>query len=247
VWFIDGADGLYRTTDDAATWQVVLSTRERIRGLAISAADPMVILVDLADDPGYRSRLVRSHDGCTSWEEIEAVAGDPRGCYATLLALPANEPDVVLRSPQCGGGRALLGFLGRSSDQGAHWTEVVRLSAAFPERLAGGQGSDPRRWYLGARHDQRAGGGSRVLRSDDGGLTWNEVLAAGAAFGGLAYDASQPARVYVALNGEEGGVQVSANGGLSWDPIRGGGLAQVRDLALGIDGANLYAATDHGV
>jgi photosystem II stability/assembly factor-like uncharacterized protein len=247
VLFVDGADELYRTTDDAAAWQVVLSTRERVRGLAISAADPRLIFLDLADDLGYRTRLLRSHDRGTSWDEIEVVSGDPRGCYATLFALPGNDPAVVLRSPQCGGGRTVLGFLGRSDDQGAHWTEVLRLSAVFPERLAGGQGPDPRRWYLGARRDARAGGGALMLRSDDGGATWDEVFATSAAFGGIAYDPSQPARVYVALNGDESGVQVSVDGGLSWEPIGQGSLEQVRDLAVGIDGANLYAATDHGV
>jgi hypothetical protein len=203
--------------------------------------------LDLADDVGYRSRLLRSEDGGTSWEELSVVPGDPRSCYAMLFALPANDPAVALRSIQCGGGRTTQGVLDRSSDRGAQWTQVLRLNAAYPERLVGGQGSNPRRWYLGARRDERAGGGSRVLRSDDGGLTWDEVLQADAPFGAIASDPTQPARVYVALAGEAGGVQASVDGGATWVPLGESRPEQIRSLAVGVEGANLYAATDSGV
>jgi hypothetical protein len=46
----------------------------------------------------------------------------------------------------------------------------------YPQFLVGGQGVEPRRFYLAVNRDRRAGGSSR-FRSDDDGATWNEVLA----------------------------------------------------------------------
>jgi hypothetical protein len=74
--------------------------------------------------------------------------------------------------------------------------------------------------------------------------------------GGLAYDPAQPDRHYVGLNdcvGHfsqrtcAGRVTASSDGGATWAGLGGRALAKVNDLALGIDGLNVYAATDEGL
>src|SRR5439155_3751 len=74
----------------------------------------------------------------------------------------------VFRTAGCYAGRNVNAALEQSTDQGATWRVVLRPPTAFPERLVGGQGNDPARFYLTATHDFRAGGAS-VFRSDDGG------------------------------------------------------------------------------
>jgi hypothetical protein len=148
------------------------------------------------------------------------------------------------------------------------------VSAGFPTRLVGGRGAAPGRFYLAVNRDVRLGGSS-VFRTDDDGASWGEVLAfrgggspgyAGSdndpdaalvSLPALAYDPADPDRVFVGADVALGrtccdqpvpaaGVKFSPDGGASWQDL-GQDIGAVHDLALGIDGRNLYAATDAGV
>jgi hypothetical protein len=139
-------------------------------------------------------------------------------------------------------------------------------SSFLPTRLVGGQGAAADRRYVAANRDVRVGGAA-VLASPDDARSWTQVLnfpvygqAAGAdsnvALGGLAYDPSHPDTVYVAVNHFEArshtrpsssGVLASSDGGFTWNEFGRQDLPPIRDLALGIDARNLYAATDAGV
>jgi hypothetical protein len=109
-------------------------------------------------------------------------------------------------------------------------------------------------------------GPSEVLRSDDDGATWTPILtfphaydqgvqvAPFIALDAIAYNPAAPDQVYVStrevvsFEGEYGrGVKASMDGGATWSDLGTVDIGVVRDLALGIDGQNLYAATDTGV
>ena len=100
---------------------------------------------------------------------------------------------------------------------------------------------------MGARRNAEPGG-ARLYRGDDDGGTWTEVFAStsGASITGLAYDPEAPDRVYIALN-TSGVVKASATGGATWTDLGCRTLPRINDLAPGVDGLNLYAATDEGV
>ena len=102
-----------------------------------------------------------------------------------------------------------------------------------------------------------------MLASSDDGASWLPILSfeGGAQqgqlveVGGLAVDPADSTRLWVGLNRSAssvtprtfaGEVTFSADGGQTWSHL-GGGLPSIHDLALGIDGQNLYAATDNGV
>jgi hypothetical protein len=142
----------------------------------------------------------------------------------------------------------------------------------YPKALVGGQGAAPWRYYLASNRDRRLGGSS-LHRSDDDGATWSQVLSyrGGGTPGysppgddpnvpsvqmpALAYDPAQPDVVYVGRLSypsyfsppDAGGVSVSRDGGASWSDLGRQDIGPVHDVALGIDGRNLYAATDLGV
>ena len=103
------------------------------------------------------------------------------------------------------------------------------------------------------------------MRTDDDGASWTSILtyrgggspgfagpdndptAPNVTLGGLAYDPSNPDRVYIGLTGDGSGVLTTPDGGATWCTLGQQPIGPVRDLALGIDGRNLYAATDDGV
>src|SRR5262249_43369760 len=131
-----------------------------------------------------------------------------------------------------------------SMDGGQTWTAVTLSEMGDVKGVVGGQGMLPRRFYLAAidRPHQRA----RLFRSDSALATWTPVLdVPDASTVAVTYDATAPDNVFVATS--SGGVLASADAGESWESLGRQDLGAIHDLALGIDGANLYAATDTGV
>ncbi len=136
--------------------------------------------------------------------------------------------------------------------------------------MLGGRGAAPARWYLAFNRDPRIGG-SVVVRSDDDGTTWTPILAydGGGTFGpvgtdpnawdveiaGLASAPSAPDTLYLARTAvspadrsvQTSGVATSIDGGATWSDLGSQQLGQLADLALGIDGQNLYLASDKGL
>jgi photosystem II stability/assembly factor-like uncharacterized protein len=105
-----------------------------------------------------------------------------------------------------------------------------------------------------------AAGDAGLLRSDDGGTSWRDVplppgadlsVAVGQSYrpahvgpGRLAVDPTNHDVIYASTVG----LNKTTDGGATWEDIGGKDLgAEIHDLALGIDGANLYAATTAGV
>jgi photosystem II stability/assembly factor-like uncharacterized protein len=257
VIYAAGAEGLYRTTDDAASWTLVVPTRDSVLGVAVSGARGNVVYLALT--AGATSfRFLRSSDGGATWEQLEEARSS-----LCLWGMPVLEPHPtdaqrVFRTAGCYAGRDTSDWLRQSTDQGATWSDLLRPRFAFPGRLVGGQGVTPGRFYLAANRDQRAGGATLYASVDDG-ITWTEALAfegggtaaqSGAPniqLGGLAYDPLAPDRVYIGLAGDGRGVRSSADGGSSWLGLGREELGAIHALALGVDRSNLYAATDQGL
>jgi photosystem II stability/assembly factor-like uncharacterized protein len=87
-----------------------------------------------------------------------------------------------------------------------------------------------------------------LFRSDDDGATWaarqtwcctNDERVS------LAYDPPEPDHVFVVPT--SGALLESRDGGETWRDPGETGLTGVRNVAFGVDGANVYAATDHGL
>jgi len=139
-------------------------------------------------------------------------------------------------------GRRNQGVVRRSADQGQTYEEVLYRAVKVPQRLVGGRSATPGRFYAGLSSDESS---SAVLKSDDGGVNWTEAGAFGAVpLYALAYDPAAPDRVWADLYPR--GIKASEDGGQTWTDA-GPADWSINDLALGIDGANLYAATNNGV
>jgi hypothetical protein len=220
-----------RSNDGGTTWQRLEERHLSFCGWGVPILQP---------HPGDASRVFRAAE-CTAGRNFGESLGQSTDAGATWTAVFDSDST--------------------SSD-----------SAGYPARLAGGQGAAPERFYLAVNRDRRVGG-STLYRSDDDGSTWNGVLAyrgggsggytqpgedpqaPGVWLGGLTYDPANPDRVFVGrrvypgyfapANG--GGVAASLDGGATWSDLGRQDIGAVSDLALGVDGQNLYAATDQGL
>jgi hypothetical protein len=202
--------------------------------------------------------FLRSTDGGATWSDLEQRRGSLCGFRVLLLEPHPTDTGQVFRTADCYSGRSSSGALERSLDGGAHWTEVLRPFLRFASRLVGGGGVDPSRFYLAANGGLSIGAsrGGSVFRSDDGGMSWLEVLSVPedptavsdvVRISGLAYAPAAPDLVYAGLAGGETGVWASCDGGTTWTAHAEQDIGSINDLLVDAGGAYLFAATDQGV
>src|SRR5262245_44200141 len=265
ILYATGPTGLFKSADDAASWSLSLpysaDNGRDVRAVAVSPADHAVLYAGLANNSSIADSFWfdRSVDGGATWQVVD----HPQplslcGWGVRLLQAHPVDPLRVFRAAACTAGRDFGVVLRQSTDQGntfMPWFSTIDDPMAvpdhYPNRLVGGSAAAPVRFYLAANRDARVGG-SDLVRSDDDGATWTSVLAYSGGdpnitLGGLAYDPANPDRVYVGLTTDGSGVLTSPDGGSTWCSLGQQPIGAVRDLALGVDGQNLYAATESGV
>lgn len=240
--------------DDAVTWSQLGPWAENLGADVFalpSSADPNLLYLAVRTGVmgGSGVRMLRSRDGGGSWDTIlELASSDFRpssGVAVTLFEAHPSDPSVLFQSVVGFKGSGNQGILSRSSDQGAMFKEVLFSTLRYPVRIVGGRGDAPGRFYVALQGEETS---SALFRSDDHGATWVEAATFAPARPdtrqALAYDPAAPDRVWVGLS--PGGVKLSEDGGQTWADLSPTEWS-VNDLALGVDGANLYAATPQGV
>jgi photosystem II stability/assembly factor-like uncharacterized protein len=258
--------GLERSDDDGATWTTILPTNRKTLKLAISPADPTTLYLVQGSGAWVDYWLSRSRDRGATWEQLDEGHGSMCGVGVYLFTPHPTDPTRAFKTTGCYAGRNLGDELEESRDYGTTWKPIAAPRGAFPQAIIGGGGIDPARLYLAVDNDHRSGG-STLFTSLDDGATWTPLLehkgggtATGSrehsiTIGGLAYNPLLPSSVYVGLNSnpypfkavDAASVRASNDGGLTWNALGQGQLREIQELALGIDGLNLFAATKTGV
>jgi hypothetical protein len=109
--------------------------------------------------------------------------------------------------------------------------------------------------YLGIDGDPADGkGGGGVFRSEDGGLTWQQLSSQPASrrmFYGLAVDPTDSKRIYWGACNEKGGLYRSEDAGGSWQRVFSNetwvfNVLVTDDGTVYCPGKNLWRSTDHG-
>ncbi|MDE2305199.1 MAG: glycosyl hydrolase [Gammaproteobacteria bacterium] len=177
-------DGVFKSTDGGSTWSHAgLADTHTIGAIVIDPRDPNVVY---AASMGHVFKsnpergVFKSTDGGKSWSKVLYV--DDRTGAIDLVMDPGHPGTLyaamwqAYRTPwhleDGGPGSGLY----KSTDGGAHWTEISRNSG-YPHGVLGRIGvsvaaSDPRIVYSIV---QARGGG--VFRSEDGGEHWKRVNA----------------------------------------------------------------------
>jgi photosystem II stability/assembly factor-like uncharacterized protein len=179
---VSRGDGVFKTTDGGKTWTALgLGGTRQIARVRVHPTNPDIVYVAAQGDPFGPSAdrgVYKSTDGGKTWNKV-LFRNDSTGA-ADLILDPAN-PDVLYatlwqtrRRPwTLTSGGAGSGIF-KSTDAGAHWTELTH-NPGLPTGMLGNMGitvspvKPSRVWAL---IEADSGG---VYRSDDGGATWSWI------------------------------------------------------------------------
>lgn len=207
--------GVYRSTDAGETWEHVLSISADAGAsdLELDPFNPRVLyaaawrverkpwtLIDGSDEGG----LFRSTDGGDTWDRLEG--GLPTGVLGRIgvSASPARRGRLWTIVTAADG----RGGIFRSEDRGDTWKRV----SDEPELLTRG-------WYYSHLHADPAdpntvwGSNVRFFKSVDGGANWERV---GTPHGDNHDLWINPERPHIMVQANDGGANVSVDGGRSW-------------------------------
>jgi photosystem II stability/assembly factor-like uncharacterized protein len=231
------AQGLLRSDDDGVTWTTVWNKPGYRVERAILAGDVLYVATAFSGME-RRASLLRSADGGDTWQSagsglfansftaLAAAPSDPSTLYVAPVAQgvfrsrdgaaswtrasrglrPTQVTRVVADPAQPG--HLLAGTYGAgvlaTRDAGATWTSDPRPSHLFYTFALEADRTRPGRFYAASL--------SRVVRSEDGGATWQGIGPA-SYDGALALDPDHPGTVYAS---SRDGVQRSQDGGTTW-------------------------------
>lgn len=193
-----GAARVFRTTDKGTTWTDVspADTEElSFRDVEVEAGVAHV----LAIGPGEASRIYRSTDDGATWTEAFRNP-DEDAFYDCMAFFPGGRKGLVVSDPVDGKLRILS-----TSDRGRTWSVLPRRGMPRSADEFGFAASGDCLTTAGRSAFLITGGAkSRILRSDDRGLTWTAVasgIPAGPAAGGFAGAFASP-RHGIAVGGD---------------------------------------------
>ena len=248
--------GVWKTIDYGRTWLPIFDDQPTgsIGAIAVAPSDPNIIYVGSGEglqrpDLSTGNGIYKSTDAGKTWthlglrdgQQIPQIIVDPRNpdrLFVAVLGHPygPNEERGLFRSTD--GGRTYQKVWYRDANTGA-------IDVAFAP-------NDPNTLYLATWESRQGpwengvwqGPGSGLLKSTDGGNTWNPIMAGLPTFAeglgriGIAVAASDPRRVYVTVDaGPRGGIYRSDDAGA--DGRDGGRDAEQRALSLGRRGREL--------
>lgn len=198
------AGGVWRTTDNGATWtqHIVGMVRLGVSSIVIHPTIPNTIYIatgdrDGGDVPGFG--VWRSLDGGATWTPHNIGMGNRT--INELIMDPTNPNNMIAAGSN--------GRIYRTTDGGANWASTF---VGFNPKDIAYHPTNPNIVYAS---------GTQVHRSTDGGVTWAQVnngVPAGAQRIALAVSADEPNWVYLLAGGGNGliGIFRSTNSGVSF-------------------------------
>ncbi|WOJ97169.1 glycosyl hydrolase [Congregibacter brevis] len=233
LWTKGGERGLYMTTDGGQTWEKTLGGGEwtGVTDVVIDSRDPNVLYaatwqhqrtVAAYMGGGPESGLHRSLDGGKTWTKL--TEGLPTGNMGKIgLAISLQNPDVVYAAIELDRRK---GGVWRSDDRGASWVKGA-------DAVSGGTGPHYYQELTASmhKHDRLYLVGPTVLKSEDGGLTFEPMPHPNqhGDMHAIVFDPEDPDYI---MMGTDGGVYESFDLGDTWRYMSNLPVTQYYKLAL---------------
>lgn len=248
--------GMYVSFDGGITWNrstFVSSQNYWCHSIVFHPQKKGTIYATFTEQ-GSRSGIYRSTDGGKKWEHLTKGLPAPASFGRTSLAMNLSNPDVLyaFAKNEASGDKDLLLGVFRSTDGGDSWKNIQGTHFRNEGQISYGNTivvhpTDP---------DHVICGGVDLHRTKDGGKTWKKITRWDADRGDANYahadhhalvmPAAANGRVYDA---NDGGIDVSEDGGTSWTN-RSGGLAVTMfyDMDVAQTNSNVFGggAQDNG-
>ena len=207
--------GIYRSKDGGNSWEQILFANEQAGAvdLILDPNNPRIIYASTwrikrtpysLSSGGEGSALWKSTDGGDTWNELSKNPGMPTGTLGIIgvTVSPANSERVWAIVEADDGG------VFRSDDGGEKWTKLnedrnLRQRAWYYTRIYADTRDEDKVYVLNVRYH----------RSKDGGKTFTEHVAPHGDHHDLWIDPEDPERMII---GDDGGAQVSFDGGENW-------------------------------
>ncbi len=207
--------GVYRTTDGGETWERVLfrSNQAGAVDLTIDPSNPRTLYAGFwqayrkewkLESGGPGSGLFKSTDGGTTWTELTKNPGLPTTLWGkvgvSVSGVDPNRVYAIIESDE--------GGVFSSDDAGATWTRVstdrnVRQRAFYYTRIYADPVDKETVYVVNVQ----------FWRSKDGGKTWTSISVPHGDNHDLWIDPANNQRM---INSNDGGANVSWNGGTTW-------------------------------
>jgi photosystem II stability/assembly factor-like uncharacterized protein len=218
--------GVYRSKDGGATWQRVLFVNDSAGAvdLAMDPTNPRVLYASLwrvrrtpysLESGGAGSGLWKSTDGGDTWTELTRNEGLPQGTVGIIgvTVSPAN-PETLYAIVEAADGGVF-----RSRDGGKTWTRTnedrsLRQRAWYYSRIVADPADEDVVYVLNVRFQ----------RSKDGGKTFTAIRTPHGDNHDLWIAPDDPRRM---IEANDGGVNVSNDGGQTWTPQDNQPTAQI--------------------
>lgn len=229
------AGGVFKTDDAGITWRNISDGYFRsasVGALAVAPSDPQVVYAGMGEacirgNVSYGDGVYRSNDGGATWSHLGL--SDTRH-IARVRVHPKN-PDLVYVAAlgHAFGPHEERGVF-RSEDGGKSWTKVLYRDDNTGAIDLSMDPGNPRILYAALWDARRkpwtlssGGPGSGLLKSSDGGDTWEELThRPGLPDGvqgriGVALSPARPGRVWTVIEAAEGGLFRSDDGGETFE------------------------------
>jgi len=250
--FAAGTVGVGKSTTKGEQWEISSRGIVALEAFSIltSPVAPSIVLAVAGHG------LFASHDQGQDWELLSTDSQLTQPYR--LLAFDPRDPRTVYGV----GFDGQFDFLTKSVDGGRSWRQILYPYGCSDSTCSASIGVfalDPSRpdtmvvstSYFGAHG---FGGGSFLLRSDDGGETWSSLSPPDGMGGAVTFAPTHPSLLYGLGCGR---LFASQDSGTTWYSLGGGGLPcfsqelvldpqEPRILYVGTDGAGVYRSSDGG-
>ncbi|MFT5942408.1 MAG: photosystem II stability/assembly factor-like uncharacterized protein [Sediminicola sp.] len=214
--------GVFKTTDGGATWEKILFVNNKtgVADLVMDPTNPNKLIAAMWEhkrDPwffksgGEGSGLHMTHDGGKTWKKLTEKEGLPKGELGRIgIAIARNKPNVVYALVE-----AKKNALYKSTDGGFKWEKIN------DKEDIGNRPFYYSEIYVDPQNENRVYSVFTYINvSEDGGKNFKELMPAYGADNGVHPDHHawwiHPQNGQFMMDGNDGGMNITKDGGQSW-------------------------------